>query len=282
MGNENPVEAGQFLSEDGMFQENWRDHLTGDGAEDLQADETLKNIKGVQGMAKMLVDGQSTIGKLSGGRDFTILPNEQSSDDERAAHFTKLGRPVDVAGYELAKIGGEKANPEYMAKMGQVMFDSGVSKANAASLVTANNEFVAAMEETIKSEQKIADQQANVELRKVLGSAYDQEMAKGIFAINSIAAAIDPEFAAGLIADMPHDVNAARFLIKIGNMISEDGGLPENPAAMTPADIQGKIDEALRDPYYMSAQPEGKPFDQGKHDAIMKKVQDLFKLRHPG
>lgn len=287
-----PIEAGQFLGEDGAFQENWRDiAFPGDDGEALRSDPTLTNTKDIRSIATQLVNSQKTIGKLSGGRDFTILPNEQSTPEEIAAHHIKLGRPESAEGYELGKVQmpeGVPKDEKFIAKMGQVLFDAGVSKTASDSILKGYMEYSAELLKSMDTEDKLGSAEANKQLHTILGSAYDAKMASANIAIEALARPIDNDFAETLKKELPYDVFAARMLIKMGEMISEDKGLKGTPAqeGFTPADARAKANELMKDPYYVTDRPQAKdgsgnllhPPNKQYHDELLEKVNRLFEI----
>lgn len=284
--NDNPVEAEQFLGDDGAFQDDWRDlAFPGDENESLRANQTLANIKDVRTMARQVVSGESTIGKLSGGRDFAILPNEQSNDDERNAFHIKLGRPESAEGYELGKVEMPEGMPKddkFMVKMGQVFFKAGISRTASDELMKGYMEYSAETLKTVDTEDKLGNAEANKQLHTILGSGYDTKIASANVAIEAIARPIDNDFAETLKKEMPYDVHAAQFLAKIGEMISEDTGLKGTPSesGFTPADAMSSINEIMKDPYYITDKPKDKPPNLAYHNELVEKVKRLFEIRN--
>lgn len=277
-----PIEAGQFLGDDGAFQENWRDIAFEEG-DALRTDPTLANIKDVRTLARQVVSGESTIGKLSGGRDFTIIPNEQSTPEEITAHHTKLGRPPSAEGYELGKIQmpeGVPKDEKFIAKMGQVLFDAGVSKTASDSILKGYMEYSAELLGSMNTEDKLGNAEANKQLHTLLGSAYDTKMASANIAIEAIARPIDNDFAETLKKELPYDVMAAQMLIKMGEMIGEDAGLKGTPSqeGFTPGDARAKANEIMKDPYYVTDRPKDKPANKQYHDEIVEKVKQLLEI----
>ena len=282
MPDENPIEAGQFLGEDGAFQVDWRDHaFPGDEGADIRSNQTLANIKDIRTLARQVVSGESTIGKMSGGRDFAILPNEQSTPEEITAFHTKVGRPSSAEGYEFDKVempAGEKRDDKFVAKMSNALFEAGASKGVATAVSKAYMEYGAELKQAMDTEDKLANAEANKQLHTLLGSGYDPTMASAKVAIEALARPIDNDFAETLLAEMPYDVHAAQFLAKIGAMISEDKGLKGTPAetGFTPADARSKANEIMTDPYYVTDSPKDKPKNKAYHDELVEKVKRLL------
>ena len=277
-----PIEAGQFLGEDGAFQENWRD-VAFDEGDALRTNPTLGNIKDIRTLARQVVSGESTIGKLSGGRAFTVLPNEQSTDEEKNAHYTKLGRPESAEGYELSNVQmpeGVPKDEKFIAKMGQALFEGGASKQLAQKVTSAYMEYSAELLNSMDTEDKLGNAEANKQLHTILGSAYETKIASANVAIEALARPIDNDFAETLKNELPYDVMAARMLIKMGEMISEDKGLKGTPAqeGFTPADARAKANEIMNDPYYVTDRPKDKPANKQYHDELVEKVKQLLEI----
>jgi hypothetical protein len=285
MGTE-AITADQLVGENGAMQPGWQGLIFA-GEEDgaMKDDLTLANVKDLRGMATTIVEGQKTIGKLSGGRDFTILPNEHSTEVEINDHFKKLGRPDDVAGYELDKVQmpeGIEKDEKFMAKMAEASFAAGVSKSQLLKQVAGYTEYVQELKGAIATEEKLANDAENKALRGKLGSAYDASMKTAFTAVDALAGPISAEFAAGLKKDLPYDANAAQLFIKIGQMIEEDGGLkvPVGEQQFTPADALTEINKIMADPYYATEQPTGKPRNRALHDELVQKVKALFEAKN--
>lgn len=281
-GTENPIEAGQFLGDDGVLQEDWRDHFAEQDA-DLKDDPTLANVKDIRGMARTIVDGQKTIGKLSGGRNFAILPDENSPDEEKEAFYTKVGRPKSAEGYEFDKAvlpDGIPTDDALAAKMSQALFGAGASKGIGDAVKKAYIEYITELSEKMATEDKLANAEANKQLHGVLGSAYDAKMASANLAIEAFARPIDNDFAETLKNELPYDAPAAQFMIKVGELVSEDKGLKENAetTGFTPGDARAKVNEIQANPYYLSEQPADKPRNAALHKQLVEEVARLLKI----
>lgn len=277
------IEAGQIIGDDGAFQEDWRDHaFPGDEHKDIRENLTLSNTKDVRSMATQLVDAQSQIAKISGGRDFTIIPNEHSTPEEISAHHTKLGRPDTKEGYEYSKI--PDANPKFVEKMEAALHTAGVSKTQSAAIAQAYGEFDAETKKAEETEAKIADAKADKVIRDRLGSTYDQEMANANLAITSLALPIDAEYAKDLAEDVKYDSNAQQLLSKIGAMLAEDPGLKgaTGSTSFSPVDAQAKIQEIQdTNPYWATDTPVNLPRNSQKHAQAVAEVKALMEMAYP-
>jgi len=277
------IEAGQVLGDDGAFQADWRDHaFQGDENKDIRENPTLANCKDIRSMAKQVVHSQSQIAKLSGGRDYAILPNEHSTPEEIGEFHTKLGRPPAATDYGYEKMEG--ANPEYAAKMSTALHMAGASTAVAEAVAKAHGEFLIENAKKEETEGKIADAQGDKAIRDRCGSTYDQEMANANLAITSLALPIDAEYAKQLAEDVKYDPKAQQFLAKIGSMIAEDPGLKSATGNVnfSPADAKTKAQEIMdTNPYWATDTPVGKPRNPQKHQAAIDEVRNFMEMAYP-
>lgn len=278
-----PIEAGQFLGDDGVLQEDWRDHFSEDDA-DLKDDINLANVKDIRGMARTIADGQKTIGKLSSGKNFTFLLDENSTDEEKAEHYTKLGRPESAEGYEFDKVAlpdGIPKDDALIAKMGTALFEAGAPKSVAAAALKGYMEYITELAEKQSTEDKLANAEANQQLHTVLGSAYDTKMASANVAIEALARPIDNDFAETLKSELPYDSPAAQFMAKVGELVSEDAGLHGKPleTGFTPGDARTKAAEIINtNPYYVTDRPKDKPVNKQLHDEAVAEVKRLLEM----
>lgn len=281
---ENPViEAGQFFGDDGAFSANWREQAFGE-TDPMRTNPTLKNIKDIRTMAHQVVSGESTIGKLSGGREFAILPTEQSDETEINAFRTKIGRPDAPEGYELSKTEIPEGLPKdenYITHMAKGMFDLGVPKAMAAGVAKLHVDYLKQLNDGVQTQDKLDMQEANKEIRTKFGAAYDNKMLKAIAAARVLGGPIDAGAAEEMVKELPYDSFAAQLFAAMGDIIGEKN-LEEVPGAkdgvMTPADAMSEYNKLTKDPYYLTASPPDKPKNQQYHDEIIQKGAKLLVL----
>ena len=291
MGEEtgNPViDAGQFLGEDGALAENWLEQAYGE-EDPMRASPILKRFKDIRSMAKSVVHSEKQIGQFSGGREFAILPNEQSDENEINEFHTKLGRPPTAAEYKLSEMQlpeGLPRDDKLAAHMGDVLHKAGASSKVALAVHNGYAEYIKTTLEAQATQDKLDDAAANKELRGKLGAAYDKTMRDIGVMVNAFGTAINPTETANLLAELPNDSFAAQLLGKIAEKFSE-GGLSQvavdATGEMTPANAMDEYNKLIKDPYYMTASPEGKPKNQQYHDELNEKGAMLISLaKHKG
>ena len=290
--NENPVEAGQFLGDDGTFQDGWQGLAFPDDTDPHKTDPTLANIKDFRSMAKMVVSSQKTIGKLSGGREFAVLPNEQSDEKELNEYHTKIGRPDAAEGYLLSELSlpeGVSKDDKFASHMSKVLFDVGAPKAMGMKIVNGYLEYMKTSLEAAAIQDKLDDQEANKQLRGILGAAYDEKMKDAAMAIRAFGSSINAAEAEEMIKELPYDSFASQLLASVGAIIREKGlkGAPTPvEGELTPANANAEINKIMNDPYYLTDRPQAKdaqgnflhPANKQYHDELIQKVAKLTEL----
>lgn len=281
----NPViDAGQFLGEDGAFSENWLEQAYGE-TDPMRSDPTLVNTKTVRSMASQLVNAQKQIGQFAGGREFAILPNEQSDEAEIKEYHKKTGVPDDVAGYLLNDIPvpeGQTKDEKFIEHMGQTMLGAGVPATMAAKMTKGYMDYFQSSLEAAATQDKIDMQVANKELRGMWGAAYDLNMRNAVAAVNAFGREIDAAESDAMIKELPYDSFAAQLLAKAGEVIAEKplGDKPPDVTGdLTPATAMTEINKIMTDPYYVTDSPKDKPRNKAYHDELVEKAKQLFEIR---
>lgn len=282
---ENPViDAGQFLGEDGALSDNWLEQAYKEG-DPMRTDPTLINTKGIRSMASQLVNSQKQIGQLSGGREFAILPNEQSDEAEIKEFRTKMKVPETAADYKLNEMQlpeGLPRDDKLSEHMGNVLHKAGAPAKMATDIHNGYVEYIKSTMEAAATQEKLDDAAANTELRSKLGAGYDKTMRDIGTLVNLFGNEIDPVETANLLKELPNDSFAAQLLGKIAAKFGEDVlKTPPDPTSgeLTPDAAMTEINKIMTDPYYISSQPKDKPRNQAYHDELIAKVQSLFEIR---
>ena len=285
---ENPViEAGQFLGEDGAFPDNYLEKMYKEG-DPMRTDQTLINTKGIRSMASQLVNAQKMNGQLTGGREFAILPNEQSDEKEIEAYHTKTGRPLTAAEYKLNEMQlpeGLPRDDKLAEHMGNILHKAGASAKTATAVHNGYVEYIKTTMEAAVTQEKLDDAAANKELRGKLGAAYDKTMRDVGTLVNLFGNEIDPVETANLLKELPNDSFAAQLLGKIAARFGEDIlKVPADPTGgeLTPDAAMTEINKIMTDPYYVSSQPKDKPRNVAYHEELVAKVASLFEIRAKG
>ncbi len=275
-----PITAEQVMGEDGALNDNWRDFAF-EADDPLRTNEGLANIKNIRGMAHQIVSGESTIGKLSGGREFAILPNADSDEAEVNEYRTKRGVPGTADEYGLKALelpDGLPKNDVLADHMAGILHKAGATKSEAEAIFQGYAEFMKTATDDATAAMTLEDQESNTKLRKLWGAGYENKLALATNAANVFGFEISPEETAALIKELPNDPFSAQLLAKAGEVIAEKGLKQDTVVneGLTPAESNIAINKVMSDPYYITASPAGKPVNRALHDSLVEKVQKMF------
>lgn len=178
------ITADALLGDDGAFQEGWLDNLPEDT---FEKDDTgklkqgdLAEHKNVAGLVKSYLNAQKLVGTA-------IQPlADDATDEERRAHFTKLGCPEKVEGYEVTppKLpDGMQMDEALMKAATKYAYDNGIPKTifeGLAKLVLDGqvNTYNQVVKTATEAQDKIRDASVN-KLKGEWGADYDKNLEMG-------------------------------------------------------------------------------------------------------
>ena len=264
MSDENGI-VNEIIGEDGSFVENWRENLS----EDIREDKTLANLKNFNDMAKMVVDGQKTIGKKG-----VIIPGEDASDEEMNAFHTSMGRPEKATDYEFTKQElpeGMEFDEKMDTAFREFAHKSGYSQKQAAGASdwynktmidahNANNKAITENQaEAMTSLKKIwgKDTPANMELAEKAFKTYVPDEAK--------------QKMFGKFGDEPILIEA---FLAVGKGMSEDSNVGSGGAVGV--DAKAEIEKIKLDPKHAF-----NIANDAAHDKAVKDMHDLYLKAYP-
>jgi hypothetical protein len=267
------VDAGGGEVDDGDVDtpdEGWLDSLG--LPTELRSHPTLEPVRSAEGLVKSYIDTHAMVGSR------IPIPKEDDADGWEEV-YAKLGRPEDAAGYEFPTEGlpeNIQIDEQMVEAFREEAHRLGLNKQQAAALYRFELQRGAEAMDRIDQQRIDARKQAEEELRKEFGNAFDQEirLAKGAvakFGGDELAAMLDET---GL-GDNPHLVRA---FAKIGRAIAEDEILGEGAHAKpmhTARSAKEEIDRLEND----------RDFQKKLHggDAAANQLwQELFSAAYPG
>lgn len=181
---EGTITADALLGDDGAFQEGWLDNLPEDT---FEKDDTgklkqgdLADHKNIGSMAKSYLNKDKLLGTA-------VQPlADDASDEDRRAHFTKLGCPEKVEGYEIKTPElpeGMQMDEALMKATTKYAHDNGIPKTIFEGLaklvldgqVNTHNQLVKAATE---AQDKVAEASIN-KLKGEWGADYDKNLEMG-------------------------------------------------------------------------------------------------------
>jgi len=265
-----PAQAPSALVDaDGNFVENWWERLP---SEDLKAAPSLQNFKTMEGLAKSYLSAQRMLGNSPHA---VIVPDDNSTDEERAEFYEKVGRPETPEGYEFKPPEGleEKGlnwNEEMAKGFANKAHELGLSKKQAEGLMDWHSALT--LESFQSADEQLAQerQAAESQLKKEWGNAYQAN----VDLANRIVQKFDPEQKL-IEAGLGNNPELVRLFASIGKAISEDKLIAEQ-ATHTPAAAMQQVNAIMGDmnhPYHNPEHP-------GHKDAVAK-VAELYEQIHP-
>lgn len=224
--------------------------------------------KGYKGPAD-LAESARNLEKLMGAPPERILrlAEKMRADDgsltpEGRQIFERLGTPKEAKDYQI-DIPKEYGDPQMAEQFRQLFHQEGLTKASAERIVKTWNERQAGVIKGMQEAQTLADKNADTNLRKDWGAAYDQNVNLAKEAARTMGfeqATVD-----ALHRTMGQEA-AFKFFHKLGTSVGEGrfvaGGQPNAPLAPAQADAQ--IKDLMKDSDFQ------KRFSQGDKEAIDK------------
>lgn len=223
--------------------ENWRtQYLSGDP--DLFSNATLAEIPDVQTLAKNHAHVQKLI-----GADKIALLNDESTPEERAAFFTRLGRPADPKDYDLEGVGPPEGVPMDEAlqeSMVGTMHDLGLNSDQVRGLLGAYNESIGGQFQEATGESQRSRDTAMEDFRKELGTSFEPQKDLAMRAFREATGDRFEEVANIQLADgglLGDNVDLLRAFAKLGGKMSEHGlvGATASRSTLSPKESEAGI-----------------------------------------
>ena len=217
--------------------------------EDMRADPAFRNFDGetaseaVGKLGKSYVNAQ----KLVGADKNAILKLPSSEEDTEGwdAVYSKMGRPDDVAGYEVDKYKDIPGiEEESLNEIAAVAHKNGVSSKALNAILDTYKGQVEGMAGKSEQDMDAMHEKFDTELREEYGEAYDQRTAKVLNAVKQHAS----EGLLNMAKDMPWVFDSPDFIKFVDSMVkssSEDGGPKQGStggnSSLSPNEAQAEI-----------------------------------------
>jgi hypothetical protein len=162
-----------------------------------------------------------------------VLPGKNAKAEDVEAFYEKLGRPKSPDGYELDPVylpdNVTQTDPDNK-EFRKIAHQIGLSKEQAKALNKWSVDSALAQAAAFRKKVKEDTQKASEDLRKEHGLNYDQKLALVKLVNNKFG---DDNWIRYLNTGPGNDPNLLRFLIKVGEAISEDTLVRGRPAPAT-------------------------------------------------
>lgn len=245
-------------------------------AEELRTNPHLTNFKSVDDLAKSWINAQKLIGK-----EKLVVPTDKDAPEVWDMVYNRLGRPEKPDGYKLPDLkrpdGYPVGNPEEMKEILTKAHQLGLNNKQIAGLYEAFMQGEFGKFQKLNEDSVITRKNAETELRRVWGNAFQERVQKAEAYVNTWSDAAREKLKASGLNNDPDIIQA---LYATASKMSEDGiGGKPSGFSMSPdeakaeiARIRGEAMNNPKHPYVDRAHPE--------HEAIVKKMQTLFEFAH--
>lgn len=236
-----PVEAATTSPLDGFQDATLRDYAVGKGFDKA----------GLEGVVKSYSHLEKLMSADKAGRT-VVMPGPEADETVMNDFYTKLGRPEKAEGYELPVPEGDDGKMADWAK--GVFHEAGLTAKQAAIVSEKWNAHMGAMQgdATLVAEQ--SSQQAEAELKREWGAAYDQK----VNGINQAASnlGMSEDQLSGLNASMG-PVAAMKFVDSLAGKLGERpvdvGGEELGSGMLTPQMASQELQKLGTDKDFMDA-----------------------------
>jgi hypothetical protein len=255
-GGGEPANIGQ--SSDG----NWYDSLP----EDMREDQNITKFDSVESLGKSWLNAQRLI-----GADKIPMPQ---TDDDWENTYNRLGRPEDVAGYEVKAPEGVEIDSELQGSFLQTAHSLGLNQKQVEGLANWQFEQGANTQQASQQQSEQLFNEAMNGLKSEWGNAFEQNANVAVRAASEFLSEDDKAFIENAKIDGIEVGNHPMFLKlfhNVGKQMMEGSKLEGlgSEVIKTPDEMEDERNSLMANPAYMdSRHPE--------HKQIVKKVQNLF------
>ena len=272
MSEEQVAEVSQEVAPSVAVSDDWRSVLD----EDIRDHKSLNTIKSVAQLGKSYINAQSMI-----GADKMAIPGKYATEDDWREVDQKLGMPETPDAYELVNNipDGVEASDDMLGWFRQTAHDVGLRPGQAQKLLDAYNDMSGSQEQTDTGNVDQLRADAELELKREYGAAYEDRMGNGQAVLHQFGNAdlANVQLADGrVLGDHPEMV---KLMVNVGQFMSEkisEDSLEgvKTSMQMTPSDIQSQINEIrgeyMQTPYWQQRAP--------GHDHAVKEVNRLTEM----
>ena len=141
---------------------------------DLRAWAENKQFPGVEQALNSYRNLEKLMGSDKAGRTVTIL-GDDATPDQRDTFYNKLGRPESVDGYSFKLAPGSDTGR--LDAMRSKAHELGITDAQFSGLANADMEYLGAMQQSMADDAVISRADAEAQLKKEWGAAYELKVA---------------------------------------------------------------------------------------------------------
>lgn len=241
--------------------------------EDYKEEKSLQNFSNMNDFVKSYLHSQKLV-----GADKIPVPNKMATDEDWKAVYDRLGRPETPDGYKYNLPKETKLEESTLKAFSEEAHKLGLLPKQAEGIINYYNSIAEQSEQAATVNEEAARAEAEAELRKEYGPAYDLKIAQARnLATNTFGADFlrDTKLADGSV--LGNHPQVVRAFADLASKISEDGIVQgEATSAMTVKEIDGEIESLT--------QPGSAYWDKThiNHRKAVGEVQRLYELKNNG
>ncbi len=239
--------------------------------ESYKEEKSLQNFSNMDDFVKSYLHSQKLV-----GADKIPVPNKMATDEDWKAVYDRLGRPETPDGYKYNLPKETKLEEKTLKAFSEEAHKLGLLPKQAEGIINYYNSIAEQSEQAATVNEEAARAEAEVELRKEYGPAYDLKIAQ---ARNLATNTFGPDFLRNTkLADgsvLGNHPQVVRAFADLASKISEDGIVQgEAASAMTVKEIDGEIESLT--------QPGSAYWDKThiNHRKAVSEVQRLYELKN--
>lgn len=239
--------------------------------ESYKEEKSLQNFSNMDDFVKSYLHSQKLV-----GADKIPVPNKMATDEDWKAVYDRLGRPETPDGYKYNLPKETKLEEKTLKAFSEEAHKLGLLPKQAEGIINYYNSIAEQSEQAATVNEEAARAEAEVELRKEYGPAYDLKIAQ---ARNLATNTFGPDFLRNTkLADgsvLGNHPQVVRAFADLASKISEDGIVQgEAASAMTVKEIDGEIESLT--------QPGSAYWDKThiNHRKAVGEVQRLYELKN--
>ena len=239
--------------------------------EDYKEEKSLQNFSNMDDFVKSYLHSQKLV-----GADKIPVPNKMATDDDWKAVYDRLGRPETPEGYKYNLPKETKLEESTLKAFSEEAHKLGLLPKQAEGIINYYNSIAEQTEQAATVNEEAARAEAEVELRKEYGPAYDLKIAQARnLATNTFGQDFlrDTKLADGSV--LGNHPQVVRAFANLASQMSEDGIVQgEATSAMTVKEIDGEIESLT--------QPGSAYWDKThiNHRKAVGEVQRLYELKN--
>ena len=241
--------------------------------ESYKEEKSLQNFSNMDDFVKSYLHSQKLV-----GADKIPVPNKMATDEDWKAVYDRLGRPETPEGYKYNLPKETKLEEKTLKAFSEEAHKLGLLPNQAEGIINYYNSIAEQSEQAVTVNEEAARAEAEVELRKEYGPAYDLKIAQARnLATNTFGQDFlrDTKLADGSV--LGNHPQVVRAFADLASKMSEDGIVQgEAASAMTVKEIDGEIESLT--------QAGSAYWDKThiNHRKAVSEVQRLYELKNNG